>query len=127
MNARIERDYRDLYRLAIGLQRHVEQLKGEVELLRARKGADGRELSRVWLKVVEKERRMWRGIDGVSIDYYFFPFAHFPCHVSVLCWMSGLLICFSGLSRILFILVATRAVDTRLVLDDSETRPGRRS
>ncbi|VDB97981.1 unnamed protein product [Peniophora sp. CBMAI 1063] len=63
MNNRIERDYRDLYRLAISLQRIEEQLRGEVELLRLRKGADGGAVAAFWKGHKGREDRLWGAVD----------------------------------------------------------------
>lgn len=69
MNARIERDYRDLYRLAIHLQRRVEQNKGEIEMLRLRKGADGAAIVEAYGKVREREDMLWGAVDRVRYPF----------------------------------------------------------
>lgn len=70
MNARIERDYRDLYRLALSLQRRADRSEGEVKVLRALKGkygtGEGARAVEALDKVREREDRLWGAVDRVS-------------------------------------------------------------
>ncbi|KZV66785.1 hypothetical protein PENSPDRAFT_80426 [Peniophora sp. CONT] len=62
MNGHIESDYRALYQHVISLQRIKDQLKGEVALLRLRKG-DGNAVADVWGKIRGRENKLWEAID----------------------------------------------------------------
>ncbi|KZV66781.1 hypothetical protein PENSPDRAFT_654643 [Peniophora sp. CONT] len=98
VNAQIESDYQSLYQHAISLQRITEQLKGEVMLLRLRKGADGNAVAEAWGKVREREDRLWQAVDGVSDPSLYLIFFHLLLHsfATMLCnvclcfWRSSL-------------------------------------
>ena len=79
MNGRIERDYRDLYRLAILLQRVNEQTKGQIEMLKLRKGADGVATTKVWDGIKAREDELWGAVDRVRYFFVIIPLSYSSC------------------------------------------------